>query len=266
MHAEAIRRADPQAVIIYAVDAIDADMSLPEGCERYVTCWSRNGNLLGMPALMGIMETLLDVSRRTGRIPVKIDSDIIATGITWLSPLVFGQCSMIGICPGQLFCASGGCYGITGETIAACLDYLHSGVYWDTPGIRVEDETVSMLAAMSSPPWSVMFLQHMGRNFVLSSIFKPQHFENPEPLRYVSAWIDCGDRKLLLNQADAQCDTVSLKARAMRLCVQLFNQMKEEQAESTSEPHESNSDMVATPGGKESFSDRGCSGVVFGTA
>lgn len=266
MHSAAIRLVDPQAVIVYAVDAADADMSLPEGCARYVTCWPRNGNLLGMPALMGIMETLLDVSRRTGRIPVKIDSDIIATGITWLSPLVFGQCSMIGICPGQLFCASGGCYGITGDTLSACLDYLHSGVYWDTPGIRVEDETVSMLAAMSSPPWSVIFLQNMGSHFVLSSIFKPQHFENPEPLRYVSAWIDCGDRKFLRNYEETNNATVSLKARAMQVCVQLFSKTQETPAESESEYQEGNSDMLATPRGKESFRGRGCSGVVFATA
>lgn len=266
MHAEAIRLADPQAVIVYVVDSTEVDMTLPDGCGRYVTGWKRNGNLLGMPALLGILETLLDVSRRTGRIPVKVDSDIIVTGVEWLAPLMQGQYNMVGICPGRLFCASGGCYGIARETISSCLDYLHSGLYQDRAGTRVEDETISMLAAMSSPPWSVMFLPHMGRNVVLSCIFKSQYFDNPEPLRYVSAWVDCGDAKFLSNYEEENNDAVSLKARAMRVCVHLFKEMKEEPIESASEPSDGNSDMSDTPGGKESFRGRGGSGAVFKTA
>lgn len=224
LHAEAIRLAAPRACIVYAMDEAEADMALPEGCSRYVTRWPRRGNLLGYPAMMGILETLLEVAEETGRIPVKVDSDVVVTGIQWLAPLVKGATGMLGICPGQLFCASGACYGIAPELVREMLDFLSHGTYWDIPGIRVEDETISMLAAMVSEPCKVTFLQHRAPDaaWVLSSIFAWPYFMDASPLRRCQAFIDCGDRKFLTAYEAAGFDATELKRRAMFACLAML--------------------------------------------
>lgn len=236
LHAAAIRCADPQACIVYAVDETDADMALPEGCERYVTRWPRRGNLLGYPAMVGILRTLCDAAEKYGRIPVKVDSDIIVTGIRWLQPLVMGYTGMLGVCPGQLLCASGVCYGIALPVVQEILAFLSHGIYWDISGIRVEDEVISMLAAIVSNPRGVTFLQHRapGAEWVLSSIFCACHFEDASPLLRCQAFIDCGDRKFLTAYKSAGYDVTDVKKRAMTACVDML----------TSHP---------TPGGKASL-------------
>lgn len=224
LHAEAIRLSDPQACIVYAVDEADADMVLPDGCERYVTHWPRRGNLLGHQALEGILQTFLDVADRYKRIPVKVDSDIVVMGTQWLSPLVKGVTGMLGICPGQLFCASGACYGIAPGVVQGILDFLSHGTYWDIPGIRVEDETISMLAAMVSEPCKVTFLQHRApdADWVLSSIFAWPYFKDASPLRRCQAFVDCGDRKFLAAYEAAGFDATELKRRAMSACLAML--------------------------------------------
>lgn len=197
LHYDAIQLAAPGAPVVYAVDAAEQDMVLPEGSRMLVTDWHRRGNLIGQNALVGILRTLKQVAEDYNAVPVKIDSDIMLAGVGWLLSIRHSELGMVGVCPGQLFCASGACYAMQRRTIEAALEYIASGVYFDAAQIRVEDETVSMLAALVNPPDRVFFFQYAYPHTVLASIFKAEHFENPRPLEMVQAWVDCGDRKML---------------------------------------------------------------------
>lgn len=197
LHYAAIQIAAPGAPVVYAVDASEQGMVLPEGSRMLVTDWHRRGNLIGQQALVGILRTLNQVAEDHNAVPVKIDSDIMLAGIDWLSSIRFKELGMVGICPGQLFCASGACYALQRGTIEAALAYIASGFYFDAAQIRVEDETVSMLAALVNPPGRVLFYQYAYPHTVLASIFKAEHFTDATPLEKVQAWVDCGDRKML---------------------------------------------------------------------
>ena len=197
LHYAAIQLAAPGAPVVYAVDASEQDMVLPEGSRLLVTTWDRRGNLIGLEALVGILRALARVANDYNALAVKIDSDIMLTGTDWLRTIRYNELGMVGICPGQLFCASGACYAIQRPTIEAALAYIASGFYFDAAQIRVEDETISMLAALVNPPGRVMFYQYAYSNAILSSIFKAEHFTDATPLERVQAWVDCGDRKML---------------------------------------------------------------------
>ena len=197
LHYAAIQLAAPGAPVVYAVDASEQDIVLPEGSRLLVTTWDRKGNLIGQPALVGILHTLKQVAEEHNAISVKIDSDIMLTGIDWLRSIRFKELGMVGVCPGQLFCASGACYAMQRSTIEAALSYIASGFYFDAAQIRVEDETISMLAALVNPPGRVLFYQYAYPHTVLASIFKAEHFTDATPLQKVQAWVDCGDRKML---------------------------------------------------------------------
>ncbi len=203
LHYAAIQLASPGAPVVYAVDAAEQDMVLPSGSRLLVTTWDRKGNLIGQQALVGILRALKQVAEDYNAVPVKIDSDIMLAGIDWLRAIRFRELGMVGVCPGQLFCASGACYALQRGTIEAALAYIASGFYFDAAGIRVEDETISMLAALVNPPGRVLFYQYAYPHTVLASIFKPEHFTDATPLQKVQAWVDCGDRKML-NQTFCQ--------------------------------------------------------------
>ena len=224
LHAEAIRRVDPRGVIWYVVDKADEDMPLPDGCERRVTDWPRRGNLLGFPALVGILETLRDAAA-TGRVPVKVDSDVVMRGVGGLEHLRRGKTGMVGVCPGQLFCASGACYGIAPHVVQEILRFIESRAYWDAASIRVEDETISMMAALVSPPYGVTFLQHRAPDgaWVLSSIFNKHHFQDASLLVRCQAYVDCGDRKFLQWYQVAEDELPNIKKQAMETVLQALS-------------------------------------------
>ena len=230
LHYAAIQLASPGAPVVYAVDEADKDMELPTGSTRMVTSWDRKGNLIGQAALIGILESLKHLAMEHNALPVKIDSDIMLAGVEWLGAIRQQQLGMVGICPGQLFCASGGGYAISLPTIEACLRYIRAGLYYDLPGIRVEDETISMLAAMVNPVGRVLFYQHLMPNHILSSIFKDEHFTDPSPLSLVEAWVDCGDKKMLNLKIGENRPKEAIKREAMELTLEVLKNKRKVEA------------------------------------
>lgn len=222
LHYAAIQLACPGAPVVYAVDASEQDMVLPEGSRLLVTTWDRRGNLIGQEALVGILHTLKQVAEDYNAVSVKIDSDIMLAGTDWLRSIRFKELGMVGICPGQLFCASGACYAMQRSTIEAALDYIERGFYFDAAGIRVEDETISMLAALVNPPGRVLFYQYAYSNAVLSSIFKAEYFTDATPLERVQAWVDCGDRKMLNLPFCQNRPKEAIKREAMELTLEVL--------------------------------------------
>lgn len=219
----AIQSAAPGSPVWYAVDSADADMPLPEGSERIVTPWGRGGNLRGLPALLGILRTFTTAAIETHRTPVKIDSDIILRGSEWLSPLVDDSADLVGVSPGGLFCASGACYGISPRILPAVAAFACSGRYWDLAGDRCEDETLTMMTAIVSAPNRVAISQnyHPSLSTALSAVFQSHHFGNPDRLRQVTGFIDCGDSKLLAEYMTAGLDLPTIKRRAMETAATL---------------------------------------------
>lgn len=230
LHYAAIQLACPGSSVVYAVDYAERDMVLPEGSRLLVTSWERRGNLIGQHALVGILLTLKQVAEEYNAVSVKIDSDIMLTGIDWLRAIRYKTLGMVGICPGQLFCASGACYAMQRSTIAAALAYISSGFYFDAAQIRVEDETISMLAAMVNPPGRVLFYQYAYPDTVLASIFKAEHFENPHPLEKVHAWVDCGDRKMLNQPFCQNRPKEAIKRDAMERTLEVLKNKRKEDA------------------------------------
>lgn len=229
-HYAAIQLACPGAPVVYAVDAAEKDMALPEGSRLLLTSWDRRGNLIGQHALVGILRSLARVANDYNAVAVKIDSDIMLTGTDWLRTIRYRELGMVGICPGQLFCASGACYAMQWSTIEAALSYIASGFYFDAAQIRVEDETISMLSALVNPPGRVLFYQYAYPHTVLASIFKAEHFTDATPLQKVQAWVDCGDRKMLNQLFCQNRPKEDIKREAMERTLEVLKNKRKDEA------------------------------------
>lgn len=216
-HFSAIRRVCPDAEVRYIVDESDIDMNLPHGSKRICSNYERNGNLRGMSALCGIVFQLTTAAAETDCIPVKIDSDIILRGVEWLTPLQTGAADMVGISPRVLYCASGACYGVAPELLPRIAEFITARIYWDLQNDRIEDETLSMMAAIVSDPCRVVIRQnyHPDMPAPLSCIFRSDHFAHREQLEKVEGFIDCGDSAFVSDYCRHGFDAVAVKRRAM---------------------------------------------------
>lgn len=199
-------------------------MKTPEGSALHLSSFHRNGNLRGREALIGIIDTMSSCARITGKIPIKIDSDIFFIGSEWLKGLELNRFDLIGVSPRGLYCASGACYGITLSCLEKISKYLHETEYADAFNDRPEDATISFLAAVVSRPLRVFVWQNYYKDGpVLSCIFKPEYKnEDFRHLLMVSGYIDCGSRVLTEAMSSQGMTSTASKAWAMRQCAELF--------------------------------------------
>lgn len=205
--AHAIRRLCPASPLVVAVDRADADMPLPRKVTRFVTDFDRQGNLNGLEAVAGILGTIAAVGQGFGLPVVKIDTDTILTGCSWLDE--FEESDYIGFEGGYPLTATGICYGMTSAG-AQRIIAGSSPWPWQSSGKLPEDQTICSLALLHGRarlhPWD-------GGRHVLA--FMPGHFGRPEVLRKADAAIHCGQATALAKYG-SELNRTHLVARMMR--------------------------------------------------
>lgn len=224
-HYAAIQTVLPGVPVRYAVDVADSEMAIPQGAEKVVTEWKRNGNLRGFEALRGIVAALaqMAVDYPNARAIVKIDSDVSFLGAEWLQPLISGETEMMGVSPGSLFCASGACYGVSPRRLVEIAEFLASEIYFDLMDNRAEDATLSFISAIVGKPYSVTIVQHYYPNLALcfSCAFDSRMFSDLHLLDKVVGFVDCGSSGYLGEYLNEQTSNIAaVKRRAMAQCLQ----------------------------------------------
>lgn len=221
LHYSAIMRADPLAEVYYQVEDTEADkITIPSGAYLLPAKWKHNGNLIGIDALKGIVETYKLVAENTGRVVVKIDSDTILLSTGWLNIIADGKADLIGYAPLTTLYAKGTCYALSKDGINAVIEQLKNGSYWECSKEvgRIEDEVITMLCAIGTDKNRVRILQPKlpDNSIVLYTAFTHGFYSQPEALKKVRVIIDCGDPALITAYKIARLDTVEAKRRAMQ--------------------------------------------------
>ena len=228
LHYEAIMRADPLAQVYYQVEDAEADITIPNGAYLLPAPWKHNQNLLGMAALLGMVNTYKMVAENTGRTVVKIDADTILISNNWIDLVGTGKADMVGFSPTTNYYCKGTAYAISLTGINAVLEQLYSGNYWENGADRIEDGVISMLCAIGTDKDRVRILQTKkpDNSIILYTVFSSPFYSNPDALTVVKCVIDCGDPKLLNTYHLGRLDPILAKKRAMRFCLHSFYRKK----------------------------------------
>lgn len=224
LHYAAIMKADPEGEVYYQVEEKEVDsIKIPDGAYLLPAAWSHNGNLCGIEALKGIINTYKMIADNTGRVVVKIDADTILLSKGWLGIVADGKADMIGYAPQTNLYCKGTAYAISSKGINAVIEQLQSGSYWEN-NARIEDGVVTMLCAMGTPKNRVKILQPRlpDASIVLYTVFNHGFYNNPDALRRVKCVVDCGDPALINLYRMARLDAVQAKKRAMRFTLHTF--------------------------------------------
>lgn len=208
--AAAVRRLVPAAALVCCVDAADAGMKLPRKCHRFVSKFSRNGNLNGVDAVHGILSTIADAGEVFGAdVVIKMDCDTVLTGASWLTWL--NEVDYVGFEGGCPLTATGICYALRPDVARGILRAVTPWP-WNTNGKLPEDQTICSLATLYSRARLVQW-----RRGLYVQAFLPGHFGCPEvPLRAAAA-VHCGQAEFLSAYGDG-LDRAALVRRAM-LCL-----------------------------------------------
>lgn len=190
----------------------------------YMLCadFPHNGNLIGLQCHYGMLSVMKQLSEMNGKANViKIDTDCFMCGLDWLQGLG-NKYDMIGIAPGQGYFCKGTCYGISYKCICRVKSYLENG-YNDLTG-RIEDGTISMIAAITSKPNKVLILNAMNtdKTDINSCVFKSGMYNNPEVIENVKGFIDCGDKKYTGSYIETNLPVELAKSRALEFLLNFF--------------------------------------------
>lgn len=212
LHHAALIRATPQARVYYVFTPEEGSRAqVPAGACRVVADFPRNGNLLGLPCHLGMLDTMRLLSEQNQQAGVvKIDADVYLRSDYFLSTLGDTH-DMVGVAPAREYYCKGTCYGMTHALIGKVLHYLTHG-YIDQSG-RLEDSTISMAAAIVSDAHKVRILNatNADHSEILYSIFHDAFLSHPHQLRRIRGFIDCGDPHYTAHYPDA----TAAKTKAM---------------------------------------------------
>lgn len=205
--AAAVRRLAPDALLVCAVDQAEAAMALPRKCLRVVTTFDRQGNLNGIPVVQGILETLAAVGEElTADVVVKMDSDTVLTGASWLRWLE--AVDFLGFEGGVPLTATGICYAVRTAAARRMADAVQPWG-WRTTGKFPEDQTIFSLALLYTRatllPWN---------HGKMVQAFLPPHFHLPEIPLQAGAAVHCGQAEFLAEYGSSS-NRAALIKRAM---------------------------------------------------
>lgn len=212
LHRAALSHAAPGAKVYYVFSPEEsAQAAPPPDSYRVIADFPRNGNLLGLPCHLGMLETMQHLSEANQHAAViKIDADVYMRSDSFLDSLGKGH-DMVGVAPAREYYCKGTCYGMTHGLISKVIHYLTHG-YIDRSG-RLEDSTISMAAAIVSDAHKVKI--HNAANEdgseILYSIFHAGFLNAPQQLRRIRGFFDCGDKFYTAPYPDA----TEAKAQAM---------------------------------------------------
>jgi len=207
--AAGIRRVDPSATLVAAVDEADRDMPLPSGVHRLATNFDRGGNLNGLACCTGIVATCLHLATLTGSPVCKIDSDTILLGDDWLSPMIAGNYDYIGYEGCIPLCASGLCYAITAPGARILLRELENW-RWSRNNLP-EDRTISRLAIMLLRDRALLVPWGRGEHIIS---FTAACYGTPTAITAADVAVHCAQDTLIAGYGSAP--RTAITRRAMR--------------------------------------------------
>lgn len=191
-HYALIKSACPDAPVVYCIDKAE-HVTIPDGAVDLITDFPRQGNLCGRSCHVGMLEAMSTVLASTkADYVVKIDSDVAFLSAAWIKPGL----DMQGYAPIDNYYCKGTCYAMSARAVGRVKDYIKSPSYNDLNG-RVEDGTITMAAAITSEPYQVRIYNPIDGDKISNVIFYHNFYGNPELLKNVNSFIDCGDRKYL---------------------------------------------------------------------
>lgn len=145
MCVERVKELDPEAVIYLADDAAAPmpDNAAPEGCRYLRTGFRRGGNLNGLEAVAGVLDTLRWCLDDAGeRWVVKLDCDTWLNSVEWLKT---GREEYIAAERCQPFTPAGNCYCMRKHAVVKALEYLQvrsTAGTWPSAWHYPEDRTI----------------------------------------------------------------------------------------------------------------------------
>lgn len=145
MCVERVKELDPEAVIYLADDAAAPmpDSVTPEGCRYFRTQFRRGGNLNGLEAVAGVLDTLRWCLEDSGeRWVVKLDCDTWLNSVEWLKK---GGDEYLAAEPCRPFTPAGNCYRMRKHAVVAALDYIRMRTQagtWPSAWHYPEDRTI----------------------------------------------------------------------------------------------------------------------------
>lgn len=145
-HYSIIRKCDPDATVVYAIDKEDEiPRKIPRGAVIIRTDFARRGNLNGAECVRGMLMTMGELYERYhyDRL-VKIDADTACLMTDWTG---IGQ--FVGYHSSNGYYCSGCCYSLTINAIWRMLDYVFRHDLGDDDYVMPEDATMTMIAAAS---------------------------------------------------------------------------------------------------------------------
>lgn len=228
-HFKALRKAEPDAKVYYVFETgVESHAQGPKGSYVLSADFPRNGNLRGLQCHYGMLEVMKYVSEENNNCDVvKIDSDCY-----YLRDFDEGY-DLVGTAPSVGYYAKGCCYKISLDCINRCLKYFRNG-YNDTSN-RIEDGTISMIAAITSEPNKVKIYNALEYDdkgeleLIHSCIFQSYYFSHPQQLETVVNWIDCGDPNYTQDYDEANLSKPMAKSRAMEFLFNFFTKIDSEQ-------------------------------------
>lgn len=189
MCAGRIRELDPEAVIYLADDAAAPlpDNVRPEGCRYARTHFRRGGNLNGLDAVAGVLDTLRWCMEDAGVVwCTKIDADTWLNDVGWLR---HGTEEYLAAEKYQPFLPAGNCYCIRKRAVIRALEYMRERTQagtWPGGWHYPEDHTI----------WHIMQALRVATRLVpyTSGFTRGYHDEVPVPQAVLDATVvHCGE-------------------------------------------------------------------------
>lgn len=184
---ERLRQIDADARIYLASDAAAPLKAAPDGVRHITTKFARNGNLNGMPAVLGVLDTLAWCMQDSGAdYAVKLDCDTWVNGLDWMAGRRedYVACE---VC--ETFMPGGNCYRMSRWAVQTVLAYLRKRLSegsfsktWHYP----EDRTVYNAVRSCRLPHVLIPYPHG------LTIGQTDEFPVPERVRK-AALIHCGE-------------------------------------------------------------------------
>ena len=225
----AIMRHDSSAVVYYVFES-DDNAQGPVGSRVVTAGFSHNGNLIGLECHYGMLTCMKQLSEKHDQCDVvKIDADCY-----YINDYP-GEYDLVGTAPGNGYYCKGCSYKISYQCICKVIEYLKNG-YVDASG-RCEDHIITMVSAIVSEPNRVKIFnaydldENNQVTDVNSCIFQRGYYSEPDALKKVKYWVDCGDSKYLNDYKKSNLPVPLAKARALEFILNFFSKMHQNSTE-----------------------------------
>lgn len=213
LHYNAIRRVTDSPVY-YFVDEAEIDtMTFPKGSQPFATDFVRNGNLIGLDALKGLIASYSYLNTDI----LKVDTDTVLLSTDWIERTA----AMQGFSPSKSFSIHGSCYYLSKDTVSRIKHFIEN-YYQDYSNNRCEDQVITSIASIVSEPYKVLIQSPITEETVNSCVFTSNFYNIHDAIKEVRCSINCGDSAYLEPYEAAGLDRTIQVKRAMEFVLSKY--------------------------------------------